>query len=95
MGEDRKEGKKRKKEVRGVSGTVQVYISCTVRNELDYTPCKDRKACSGQNHRPNLSPNSDDSLFHVIDSCEILGSTCGVRPNEIDFQVLDNLFRPM
>ena len=25
--------------------------------------------------RPNLRPNSDDSLCHVIDSCEILGST--------------------
>ena len=25
--------------------------------------------------RPNLRPNSDDSLCHVIDSCEILDST--------------------
>ena len=25
--------------------------------------------------RPNLRPNSDDSLCHVIDSFEILGST--------------------
>ena len=32
--------------------------------------------------RPNLRPNSDDSLCHVIDSCEILGSTLGVRPDE-------------
>ena len=31
--------------------------------------------------RPNLRPNSDDSLCHVIDSCEILGSTW-VKPNE-------------
>ena len=32
--------------------------------------------------RPNLRPNSNDSLSHVIDSCKILGSTKGVRPNE-------------
>ena len=25
--------------------------------------------------RPNLRPNSDDSLYHVIDSCKIFGST--------------------
>ena len=25
--------------------------------------------------RPNLRPNSDDSLCHVIDSCKIFGST--------------------
>ena len=25
--------------------------------------------------RPNFRPNSDYSLFHMIDSCEILGST--------------------
>ena len=49
MGEDGKEGKKRKKEVRSVIGTVQVYISCTVMNELDYTPCKDRRAHSVEN----------------------------------------------
>ena len=32
--------------------------------------------------RPYLRPNTDDSLFHVIDSCKIFGSTQGVRPNE-------------
>ena len=32
--------------------------------------------------RPDLRPNSDDSLYHVIDSCKIFGSTLGVRPNE-------------
>ena len=32
--------------------------------------------------RPNLRPNSDDSLCHVIDSCKIFGSTKRVRPNE-------------
>ena len=32
--------------------------------------------------RPNLRPNSDDSLSHVIDSCKIFGSTQGVMPNE-------------
>ena len=31
---------------------------------------------------PNLIPNSDDSLCHVIDSCKIFGSTYGVRLNE-------------
>ena len=31
---------------------------------------------------PNLRPNSDDSLCHVVDSWEILGLTYGVRPNE-------------
>jgi len=33
--------------------------------------------------RPNLRPNSDDSLFHVIDGFEILGLTCIDRPNKI------------
>ena len=28
------------------------------------------------------SPNSNDSLCHVIDSCKIFGSTLGVRLNE-------------
>ena len=32
--------------------------------------------------RPNLRPNSDENLCHVIDSYKILGSTYGVRPNE-------------
>ena len=32
--------------------------------------------------RPDLRPNSDDSLCHVIDSCKIFGSSLGVRPNE-------------
>ena len=43
--------------------------------------------CSSRNSfnptfRPNLWPNSDDSLCHVIDSCKIFGSTWGVRSNE-------------
>ena len=32
--------------------------------------------------RPDLRPNSDRSLCHVIYSCKIFGSTYGVRPNE-------------
>jgi len=32
--------------------------------------------------RPNLRPNSDDSLCLVIDSCKIFGSTLGVWPNK-------------
>ena len=32
--------------------------------------------------RPNLRPDSDDSLCHVIDSYKIFGSTLGVRPDE-------------
>ena len=32
--------------------------------------------------RPNLRPNSNNSLCHRIDSCKIFGSTSGVRPNE-------------
>ena len=30
--------------------------------------------------RPNLRLNSDDSLCHLIDSCEILGSTYKLSP---------------
>ena len=32
--------------------------------------------------RPNLRPDSDDSLCHVIDSCKIFGLTLGVRSDE-------------
>ena len=32
--------------------------------------------------RPNLRPNSDDSLRHVVAGCKIIGSTEGVRPDE-------------
>ena len=43
--------------------------------------------CSSRNSvnptlRPNLRPNSNDSMCYVIDSCQIFGSTEGVRPNE-------------
>ena len=30
--------------------------------------------------RLNLRPNSDDSLYHVIDRCKLFNSTYGVRP---------------